>query len=112
LQKRGIKTFIETSGAYPLSGHWDWICLSPKKFKGPRPDILPCSWRIKGNCIQYSRILFGQKNMQSTFLPTQSCTFNPNGRKRQKITPLIIDYVKENPRWEISLQTHKYLNIP
>ncbi|MXV50629.1 radical SAM protein [Pedobacter sp. HMF7647] len=111
LQKRGIKTFIETSGAYPLSGNWDWICLSPKKFKAPRLDVTPYAGELK--VIVFNKSDFEWAEQYATQV-SENCKLylQPEWSKAQAITPLIIDYVKENPKWEISLQTHKYLNIP
>lgn len=111
LQKRGIKTFIETSGAYPLSGTWDWICLSPKKFKSPRPDIAPKVGELKVIVFNKSDFLWAEEHAA---LVSENCKLylQPEWSKSSEITPLIIDYVMQNPRWEISLQTHKYLNIP
>lgn len=111
LQRRGIKTFIETSGAYPLSGSWDWICLSPKKFKAPRPDILPLAGELKVIVFNKSDFAWAEEHAQQV---ADNCKLylQPEWSKAAEMTPLIIDYVKENPKWEISLQTHKYLNIP
>ena len=111
LQKRGIKTFIETSGAYPLSGHWDWICLSPKKFKAPLPSIMPHAGELK--VIVFNKSDFEWAEMYADMVsPDCKLYLQPEWSKNAIVTPLIIDYVKQNPRWEISLQTHKYLNIP
>lgn len=111
LQKLGIKTFIETSGAYPLSGHWDWICLSPKKFKAPRPDLAPFAEELK--VIVFNKSDFGWAEKYSE-LVSENCKLylQPEWSKSKEVTPMIIDYVMANPKWEISLQTHKYLNIP
>jgi 7-carboxy-7-deazaguanine synthase len=111
LQKLHIKTFIETSGAYPLSGHWDWICLSPKKFKVPRPDIAPLAGELKVIVFNKSDFTWAEKYAE---LVSPGCRLylQPEWSKAQSVTPLIIEYVKANPKWEISLQTHKYLNIP
>lgn len=111
LQKLHIKTFIETSGAYPLSGHWDWICLSPKKFKAPRPDIAPFAGELKVIVFNKSDFIWAEKNSE---LVSAECKLylQPEWSKTKFVTPLIIEYVKANPKWEISLQTHKYLNIP
>jgi organic radical activating enzyme len=111
LQKSGIKTFIETSGAYPLSGYWDWICLSPKKFKGPRPDIIPKAGELKVIVFNKSDFAWAEEHAKHVS-PHTKLYLQPEWSKAAEITPLIIDYVKENPRWKISLQTHKYLNIP
>ncbi len=111
LQKRGIKTFIETSGAYPLSGSWDWICLSPKKFKGPKNEVAQVAGELKVIVFNKSDFAWAEENAK---LVSENCKLylQPEWSKADIITPLIIDYVKNNPRWEISLQTHKYLNIP
>ncbi len=111
LRKNNIKTFIETSGAYPLSGNWDWICLSPKKFKAPRPDILPHANELKVIVFNKSDFAWAEEHAK---MVGQNCKLylQPEWSKSKEITPLIIDYVMNNPQWEISLQTHKYLNIP
>ena len=111
LQKRGIKTFIETSGAYPLSGSCDWICLSPKKFKSQRPDILPCAGELKVIVFNKSDFLWAEEHAVHV-ADTCKLYLQPEWSKNSEITPLIIEYVMQNPKWEISLQTHKYLNIP
>ena len=111
LQNAGIKTFIETSGAYPLSGSWDWICLSPKKFKGPKKEVAEAAGELKVIVFNKSDFAWAEENSK---LVSENCKLylQPEWSKADVITPLIIDYVKNNPRWEISLQTHKYLNIP
>lgn len=111
LQERGIKTFIETSGAYPLSGSWDWICLSPKKFKSPRPDIIPAAGELKVIVFNKSDFIWAEEHAQHV---SENCKLylQPEWSKASEVIPLIIDYVMQNPKWEISLQTHKYLNIP
>ena len=111
LRERGIKTFIETSGAYPLSGTWDWICLSPKKFKQPLPEIAPKAGELKVIVFNKSDFEWAEKYAEMVS-PECKLYLQPEWSKSPVVTPLIIEYVKENPRWEISLQTHKYLNIP
>lgn len=111
LQNAGIKTFIETSGAYPLSGHWDWICLSPKKFKAPRKDVLDAAGELKVIVFNKSDFAWAEEHA-SKVVPDCKLYLQPEWSKAAEMTPLIIDYVKNNPKWEISLQTHKYLNIP
>ncbi|MGV3546340.1 MAG: 7-carboxy-7-deazaguanine synthase QueE, partial [Pedobacter sp.] len=111
LQNKGILTFIETSGAYPLSGSWDWICLSPKKFKAPRPDIAPFANELKVIVFNKSDFEWAEKYAEMVG-PSCKLYLQPEWSKAQTVTPLIIDYVMANPKWEISLQTHKYLNIP
>jgi len=111
LQKQGIRTFIETSGAYPLSGHWDWICLSPKKFKAPMPETCAAANELKVIVFNKSDFDWAEKYAE-TVSPGCKLYLQPEWSKSKEMTPLIIDYVMQNPKWEISLQTHKYLNIP
>ncbi|SEL87305.1 7-carboxy-7-deazaguanine synthase QueE [Parapedobacter koreensis] len=111
LQLAGIKTFIETSGAYPLSGHWDWVCLSPKKFKSPLPDVIAAAGELKVIVFNKSDFAWAEKHA-ALVPPTCRLYLQPEWSKAQEMTPLIVEYVKQNPKWEISLQTHKYLNIP
>ncbi len=111
LQKNGIKTHIETSGAYPLSGTWNWICLSPKKTKLPLQDIYKVANELKIIINNMHDFKFAEE--QALKVNDQCELFlQPEWSKREKITPEIIQYVMKNPRWKISLQTHKYLNIP
>ena len=111
LQQRGIRTFMETSGAYPLSGSWDWICLSPKKFKSPRPDVMAAAGELKVIVFNKSDFAWAEEH---ALLVAPSCRLylQPEWSRAAEMTPHIIEYVKTNPKWEISLQTHKYLNIP
>ncbi len=111
LQQRGIQTFIETSGAYSLSGSWDWICLSPKKFKAPMPEISKRAGELKVIVFNKSDFLWAEEHAK---LVSKECKLylQPEWSKASVITPLIIEYVKQNPKWEISLQIHKFLNIP
>ncbi|MET4080461.1 7-carboxy-7-deazaguanine synthase [Pedobacter sp. UYP30] len=111
LQKNGIATFLETSGAYPLSGSWDWICLSPKKFKSPRQEVIALANELK--VIVFNKTDFKWAEEHSAHVESKSKLYlQPEWSKSKEITPLIIDYVMANPKWEISLQTHKFLNIP
>ena len=111
LQSRGIQTFIETSGAYPLSGSWDWICLSPKKFKAPMQQVADAANELKVIIFNKSDFAFAEEHAQSV---KTGCKLylQPEWSKSKEMTPLIVEYVMKNPKWEISLQTHKYLNIP
>jgi 7-carboxy-7-deazaguanine synthase len=111
LQAVGIRTFMETSGAYPLSGQWDWICLSPKKFKGPRPDVIAAAGELK--VIVFNRSDFEwAESFAKEVGPETKLYLQPEWSKAAQMTPLIVDYVMAHPEWEISLQTHKFLNIP
>jgi 7-carboxy-7-deazaguanine synthase len=111
MKEKGVTTFIETSGAYPLSGNWDWICLSPKKFKAPQPAIAKQAHELKVIVFNKSDFAWAEEYAE---LVSPGCKLylQPEWSKSKEVTPLIIDYVMANPKWEISLQTHKYLNIP
>lgn len=111
LKSAGIKTFIETSGAYPLSGTWDWICLSPKKFKAPLAAIAPLAGELKVIVFNKSDFEWAEQHAK---LVSPSCKLylQPEWSKAEQMTPEIIEYVKEHPQWEVSLQTHKFMNIP
>jgi 7-carboxy-7-deazaguanine synthase len=111
LQSAGFKTHIETSGAYPLSGSWDWICLSPKKIKAPLPEILPYANELKVVIFNKSDFSWAEKYAALVF-PGCKLYLQPEWDKAPEVTPLIIDYIKANPKWELSLQIHKYINVP
>lgn len=111
LHSRGMKTHLETSGAYPLSGKWDWICFSPKKFKNPENVFLECADELKiiicnNHDFEWAEE-FAEKMNKKCKLYLQ-----PEWTRSEKVIPRIIDYVKDNPEWEISLQIHKFMNIP
>lgn len=111
LQESGIRTFIETSGAYPLSGNWDWICLSPKKFKAPVPHVAEKAHELKVIIFNKSDFLWAEEHAKMVG-PDCKLYLQPEWSKAKDMTQMIVDYVMANPQWEISLQTHKYLNIP
>lgn len=111
LQEAGFQTNIETSGAYPMSGKWDWVCFSPKKFKEAHPSIFEQANELKVIVYNKSDFAFAEKYAK---LVNQKCVLllQPEWGKQDKMLPLIIDYVKDNPQWRVSLQTHKFMNIP
>jgi len=110
-KEQGIQTFIETSGAYPLSGNWDWICLSPKKFKAPLASITPFAQELKVIVFNKSDFEWAE-SFSKEVSPTCKLYLQPEWSKAETLTPIIIDYVKNNPKWNISLQTHKFMHIP
>ncbi len=111
LHAAGFETNIETSGSSPLSGRWDWICLSPKKFKAPLPEILPVANELK--VIIYNKNDFEWAEKHAAGVSSQCKLYlQPEWSKADEMTPLIVDYIKENPRWELSLQIHKFINVP
>jgi 7-carboxy-7-deazaguanine synthase len=118
LKKKGFRTHIETSGAYPLSGTWDWVCLSPKKFKEPVEQVLGLADELKAIVYNKSDFAFAEKYygllQQHKPAGKEAISFflQPEWSKQQEMLPLIIDYVKAHPQWEVSLQVHKYMNIP
>lgn len=111
LQSAGLKTHIETSGAYPLSGSWDWICLSPKKFKAPLAEVTPFANELKVVVFNKSDFDWAEK-YAAQVSPGCKLYLQPEWSKAAEITPLIIDYIKANPQWGLSLQIHKYINVP
>jgi len=111
LRAAGLQTNIETSGAHPLSGTWDWICLSPKKFKAPLPGILPVANELKVVIFNNSDFKWAE-TYASQVSPECKLYLQPEWDKAAIVTPLIIDYIKANPKWELSLQIHKYINVP
>lgn len=102
---------IETSGAYPLSGEIDWVCFSPKKFKAPLPEFYEKSQELKVVIYHKSDLAWAEEFAQKMHSDCQ-LYLQPEWSKSETILPLIIDYVKENPKWKISLQTHKFMEIP
>ena len=111
LKAKGAKTHIETSGAYPLSGDWDWICLSPKKNKLPLDEVSEAAHELK--MIIYNKHDFKFAEEQAARVGKDCMLFmQPEWSKRDEMIPLMVDYVMKNPKWKISLQTHKYMNIP
>jgi 7-carboxy-7-deazaguanine synthase len=111
LRKAGLKTNIETSGVYPLTGTWDWICFSPKKFKAPDPSIYEQANELKAIIYNRSDFSWAEEHAQKV---NKDCHLflQPEWSKEKEMLPLIIDYVKESPQWTVSLQIHKYMNIP
>ena len=111
LQGAGFETNIETSGSHPLSGSWDWICLSPKKFKAPLPEILDKANELK--IIVYNKSDFEWAEKYAALVSSNCKLYiQPEWSKASEMTPLMIDFIKEHPKWELSLQIHKYINVP
>ena len=111
LHQLEIQVHIETSGAYPVTGSWDWFCLSPKKNKLPIDQAYACADELK--MIIYNKDDFKFAEQQAERVGAECKLFlQPEWSRREKVMPLIVEYVLQNPRWKASLQTHKYLNIP
>ncbi|MFT3677020.1 MAG: 7-carboxy-7-deazaguanine synthase QueE [Chitinophagaceae bacterium] len=111
LKAAGLQTNIETSGSHPLSGEWDWICLSPKKFKAPLPGILPFANELK--VVVFNKSDFDWAEKYAAQVSSECKLFlQPEWEKAAAMTPLIVEYIKANPKWELSLQIHKYIHVP
>jgi organic radical activating enzyme len=111
LKAAGFETNIETSGSSPMSGDWDWVCLSPKKFKAPLAEMLPLASELKVVVFNNSDFDWAEQHAK---LVRSDCKLylQPEWDKQAQITPLAIDYIKANPQWELSAQLHKYIQVP
>lgn len=107
----GFETNIETSGVYQLTGHWDWVCFSPKKFKLPHASIYQSAQELK--VVIFNKTDFEWAEEHASKVKSDCFLYlQPEWSKANEIAPLIVEYIKDNPKWRISLQSHKYLNIP
>ncbi|MBS1506251.1 MAG: 7-carboxy-7-deazaguanine synthase QueE [Bacteroidetes bacterium] len=111
LREAGLKTNIETSGVYPLTGEWDWVCFSPKKFKAPHDSVFPLANELKVIVYHKSDLAWAEE-LASRANTSCKLFLQPEWSKEKEMVPLIIDYVKANSKWQVSLQIHKYMNIP
>jgi 7-carboxy-7-deazaguanine synthase len=111
LKQQGFQTNIETSGAYKLSGKWDWICFSPKKFKEPLLEVAQQANELKIIVYNKSDFLWAEK-YAAMVNPACKLFLQPEWSKTEEMLPQMIEYVKQNPKWRVSLQVHKYMNIP
>jgi 7-carboxy-7-deazaguanine synthase len=111
LRAKNIYTAIETSGVYPLTGNWHWVCFSPKKFKVPHEGIYNCADELKVIIYNKSDFSFAKQHAAKV-KDTCKLYLQPEWSKADEMLPQIIDYIKSHPQWRLSLQTHKFLNIP
>ncbi|WP_209332013.1 7-carboxy-7-deazaguanine synthase QueE [Lunatimonas salinarum] len=111
LKQHGFKINIETSGAHPFSGEFDWVCFSPKKFKAPHPGIYKKADELKVVVYHKSDFLFAEEHADKV---SADCVklLQPEWSKSSEMLEKIIAYAKSHPSWQISLQTHKFMNIP
>jgi len=111
LKKCGVKTFLETSGSHPLTGDWDWICLSPKKNSPPLKEIFEIANELKVIIQSKGDLDWAEKNAARV---GEKCHLflQPEWSVRENMMEPIVDYVKAHPKWQISLQSHKYMRIP
>lgn len=111
LKANGMRTHIETSGAYPVSGSWDWVCFSPKKFKAPDTSIYTIAHELK--VIIYNKTDYDWAEQFASKVNNDCKLFlQPEWSVEQEVLPQLIAYAKSNPKWRISLQVHKYMRIP
>jgi len=111
LKAAGFRTHIETSASSPLSGTLDWVTLSPKKFKAPLPENM--SWAHELKIVVFNKSDFKWAEQYAALVPPDCKLYlQTEWDKKEQITPMILEYIMEHPQWQLSLQTHKYLNIP
>lgn len=111
LKAAGFQTNIETSGAHPLTGMFDWVCLSPKKFRQPIESILKQANELK--IIVFNTSDFKWAESFAGRVSSECMLFlQPEWSKREQMTPLIVEYIKNHPRWRMSIQMHKYIDVP
>ena len=111
LKKAGFEVNIETSGSSPMSGNWDWVCLSPKKFKAPLTESIHAASELK--VVIFNKHDFEWAETYAKQVPANCKLYlQPEWDKANQITPLVIDYIKAHPKWELSAQLHKYIQVP
>jgi 7-carboxy-7-deazaguanine synthase len=111
LKEADFQTNIETSGVYQMTGQWDWVCFSPKKFKTPHSSIYTAAHELKVIIYNKSDFEFAEQHAKQVN-PDCLLFLQAEWGRMQEMTPIIVDYIKSNPQWRISIQTHKYLDIP
>ena len=111
LKKAGFEVNIETSGSSPLSGKWDWVCFSPKKFKAPLDECIAAASELKVVIFNAHDFEWAETYAQQV-PPSCKLYLQPEWDKANQITPLVIDYIKAHPQWELSAQLHKYIQVP
>jgi len=111
LKMAGFATHIETSGTHPISGDWDWICFSPKKFKNPLPEIYEVANELKAIVYHKSDLEWAQLH-KAQLDATCKLYLQPEWSKQQEQLPLMVEFIKSFPEWTLCLQIHKYINVP
>ena len=111
LKAAGFQTHIETSGSSPMSGSWDWVCLSPKKFKAALPEAIKAANELKVVVFNNSDFAFANSFVNDVDADCKKY-LQPEWEKSDAMTPLVIEYIKANPSWELSAQLHKYIQVP
>lgn len=111
LKAAGLRVHLETSGAHKLTGKWDWITLSPKKFKAALPEIYPHADELKIVVVNLHDLTWAEEHADQIRLDTVRL-LQPEWDRREKVLPRILQYMREHPEWRLSLQTHKYIGLP
>lgn len=111
LKNSGFRTHLETSASHPLTGTWDWICVSPKKFKAPLPEVLTAAHELK-LVIYHKSDLEWAESFRKDLNPSCKLFLQPEWSRRETMIPLISRYIMDHPEWELSLQAHKYIGLP
>ena len=111
LKKEGFEVNIETSGSSPMSGKWDWVCLSPKKFKAPLTESIQAASELKVVIFNTHDFEWAETYAKQV-APNCKLYLQPEWDKSNEITPLVIEYIKAHPKWELSAQLHKYIQVP
>lgn len=111
LHHKGLRVHLETSAAYPIRGAFDWITVSPKKFKFPLDSEIPKAHELKAIVFNKSDLVWAE-SFEDKVSPDVKLLLQPEWDKREDMLKLVIDYVKHHPQWQISLQTHKYIGVP
>jgi organic radical activating enzyme len=111
LKKAGFEINIETSGSSPMSGNWDWVCLSPKKFKAPLNESIEAASELKVVIFNTHDFEWAETYAKQVS-PNCKLYLQPEWDKSNEITPLVIEYIKAHPKWELSAQLHKYIQVP
>lgn len=111
LRSRGLRTHLETSGTHPLTGTWDWVTLSPKKFKPTRDEYYAVANELKVIVYNKHDLEWGQTHAERLQQGALRY-FQPEWDERDSSIPMILNHIRENTQWRISLQTHKYIGVP
>jgi organic radical activating enzyme len=111
LKNAGFELNIETSGSSPMSGKWDWVCFSPKKFKAPLAESIAVASELKVVIFNTHDFEWAETYAQQVG-PTCKLYLQPEWDKANQITPMVIEYIKAHPKWELSAQLHKYIQVP
>lgn len=110
LQAAGIRTHIETSGAHPLSGAWDWVTLSPKRFKAALPATYSAAHELKIVVVNTADLGWAEEHAAQVREGAQ-CFLQPEWDRRERVLDRVLAHIAQNPRWRLSLQTHKYIGV-